>query len=202
MSNENNNLHNEENEKRIDSESISDISSCDRDTEEPVSATSEELGEEQDGYVLPEEPEEAPKKKKAKKENKISVKAYLFSTIAVVIATLLLTYSICAEVFRAKYADNLVIQDQESTTAKVGIDLLNEYIDQYFYGEYDKSEMLAKALKAYVQATGDPYAAYYTLEELIELNNDGAARMCGIGVNVAYEDIDYNGETTPTIHSK
>ena len=200
MSNENNNLHNEENEKRIDSESISDISSCDRDTEVPVSATSEELGEEQDGYVLPEEPEEAPKKKKAKKENKISVKAYLFSTIAVVIATLLLTYSICAEVFRAKYADNLVIQDQESTTAKVGIDLLNEYIDQYFYGEYDKSEMLAKALKAYVQATGDPYAAYYTLEELIELNNDGAARMCGIGVNVAYEDIDYNGETTPTIH--
>ncbi|MBR2849659.1 MAG: hypothetical protein IKB84_01330, partial [Clostridia bacterium] len=189
MSNENNNLQNEDTNERIDSEVISDISNCD-DDDAPLS---DEVGEEQEIAISP---EESPQKKKRARERNISLKAYLFSTVAIILATLLLTYSICAEAFRAKYADNLVIQEQESTTAKVGIDLLNEYIDQYFYGEYDKSEMLAKALKAYVDATGDPYAEYYTLEELIELNNDGAARMCGIGVNVAYEDIDYNGETT------
>ena len=187
MSNENNNLHNEETKTNIDSESISDISNS-------------ETGEEQDGYIMPQTADGKAKKRKFKKENAISLKGYLFSIVALVIATVLLTYSICAEVFRAKYADNLVIQEQEVAASKTGIDLLNEYIDKYFYGEYDKNKMLDKALKAYVQATGDPYAAYYTLEELIELNNSGAARMCGIGVNVAYEDIVYKGETTATIH--
>ena len=187
MSNENNNLQNEETKTNIDSESISDISS-------------NETGEEQDGYIMPQPADERSKKKKTKKETVISLKGYLFSVVALVIATILLTYSICAEVFRAKYADNLVVQEQEVVATKTGIDLLNEYIDAYFYGDCDKNEMLDKALKAYVYATGDPYATYYTLEELIESNNSGAARMCGIGINVAYEDISYKGETTATIH--
>ena len=207
MSNENNNLQNEETRTDIDTQSISDMNSSDKIAEESITlsecenntASSDETGDEQDGYVFPQEPNINVKKKR-KKIGKISLKAYLFSVVTIVLATVLLTYSICAEAFRAKYADNLIIQEQEVSAPKTGIDLLNEYIDQYFYGDYDKNEMLAMALKAYVQATGDPYAAYYTLEELIVLNNSGAARMCGIGVNVAYEDVDYNGEVTPTIH--
>ena len=119
MSNENNNLQNEDTNERIDSEVISDISNCD-DDDAPLS---DEVGEEQEIAISP---EESPQKKKRARERNISLKAYLFSTVAIILATLLLTYSICAEVFRAKYADNLVIQEQESTTAKVGIDLLNE----------------------------------------------------------------------------
>ena len=208
MSNENNNLHNEETEERIDSESISDIiNNGETDKEacaqcESVSdaESTDAIGEEQDCDTLTDALAEGPHNKKAKRKSGISVKAYLFSTVAVVLATLLLTYSICAEVFRAKYADNLIVQEQEASAPKTGIDLLNEYIDQYLYGDYDKNEMMAMALKAYVLATGDPYARYYTLEEIIELNEADTSMMCGIGVNIAYEIIDYNGEDTPVVH--
>ena len=201
MSNENKDLHNEEIKKDIDSESISDaVAQNEAATDNDGGYVDpSDIGEEVD--ASPEEQTESEtSSKKRKRDKKISVKAYLFSTVAVILATVLLTYSTCAEFFRAKYADNIVVQGQEEESAKTGIDLLNEYIDTYFYGEYDEDEMLAKALKAYVQATGDPYAAYYTLEELIALNNEGAARMCGIGVNVAYEDIEYDGATAATIH--
>lgn len=186
MSNENNNLQNEETRADIDSESISDISG-------------NETGEEQDDALVPQTLDGKAKKKKSKKDNMVTLKGYLFSTVALVIATILLTYSICAEVFRAKYADNLVVQEQEAAAPKTGIDLLNEYIDTYFYGDCDKNEMMNMALKAYVLATGDPYAMYYTLEELIELNQEDISMMCGIGVNIAYNIIDYNGEETPVI---
>ena len=186
MSNENNNLQNEETNTSIDSESISDISS---------NAT----GEEQDDALTLQTSDGKAERKKAKKKSTISLKSYLFSTVALLIATVLLTYSICAEVFRAKYADNLVVQEQEAPTRKTGIDLINEYIDKYSYADCDKNEMMAAALKAYVEATGDPYARYYTLEELIELNEEDTSMMCGIGVNIAYNVIDYKGEETPVI---
>lgn len=130
---------------------------------------------------------------------KIPVGAYLISTVAVLLAAILLTYSVCAEFFREKYADNIVVQEQPEAP-KTGVDLLDQYIDAYYYGECDKDEMLAAALKAYVAATGDPYAYYYTFEELIQNQQDSASKMCGIGVNVAYEVIELEGESVSTIH--
>ena len=193
MSNENNNLQNEDTNERIDSEVISDIGSCDNDGAQ----LSDEVGEERDSDTAP---DVSPAEKKVKKESRISLKAYLFSTVAIILATLLLTYSICAEVFRAKYADNIVVQQQEAPQKKTGIDLINEYIDKYFYADCDKNEMMAAALKAYVDATGDPYAEYFTLEELIEMNSESLSTMCGIGVNITGEVVDYNGEATSVVH--
>lgn len=160
-----------------------------------------------------------PKKKKKKiKLGNVTVGAYVFSLIAVIVATVLLTYSICAEVFKDKYADKLVFspnssvqtpttqdpeQDPEQNPAldpESLIDTIEQYIDAFAYAEVDKNEMVAAALKAYVMATGDPYAYYYTLEELIKLQEDGASKLCGIGVNVAYEVIDLDGEDVSTVH--
>ncbi|MBP3370374.1 MAG: hypothetical protein J6L85_06440 [Clostridia bacterium] len=56
------------------------------------------------------------------------------------------------------------------------------------------------ALKAYVAATGDVYAAYYTLEELLANQEESAGRMSGIGVNIVNEDFEYNGETLKSLH--
>ena len=39
------------------------------------------------------------------------------------------------------------------------------YIDDYFVLDYDKDEMINAALKAYVDAAGDPYSQYLTAEE-------------------------------------
>lgn len=133
---------------------------------------------------------------------KISVGAYLFSTVAIILATLLVTYSACAEIFKSKYADNIVVQEQivEKDPPKTGIDLIDQYLEANFYGEYDTDLMMTAALKAYVAATGDPYARYYTFEELLEDIDETASRMCGVGVNIAYEFIEYKGETIASIH--
>jgi hypothetical protein len=71
----------------------------------------------------------------------------------------MLTYSICTEAFKSKYADGLVKPEPEEitqTTEAELMDLLGQFIDGYFYGDADKEKMLAEALKAYMAASGDP----------------------------------------------
>ena len=90
-------------------------------------------------------------KKKGKKRRSISIPAFLLSSVALVLATLMLTYSICTEAFKSKYADGLVKPEPEEitqTTEAELIDLLGQFIDGYFYGDADKEKMLAEALKA------------------------------------------------------
>lgn len=135
-------------------------------------------------------------KKKGKKHRSISIPAFLLSSVALVLATLMLTYSICTEAFKSKYADGLVKPEPEEitqTTEAELIDLLGQFIDGYFYGDADKEKMLAEALKAYMAASGDPYATYYTLDELLVSTEENAGRMKGIGVNIVNDVITYMG---------
>ena len=139
--------------------------------------------------------------KKIKKKS-VSLKTYLISTVAVILATLMVTYSVCAELFRKQYVDSIVkgdVVEKENTTLSE-IDILNAYIEAYLYGEADKDAMLVAALKAYVEATGDPYAQYYTLEELLEDYEEESGRMCGIGVNITGGEFEYNGEILYCLH--
>lgn len=61
-------------------------------------------------------------------------------------------------------------------------------VDQIFteYGLYDTDgqALLDEMLKAYAEATGDKYAAYYTDEELAELMSDMNGESAGIGISV------------------
>lgn len=195
MSEENKNLQNEEN----------DFDTIDQRNSE-INETPDNVERFDTDGACEETPIETPTAEKParKKKNffggKISVGAYLLSIVAIVLAAVLLTYSVCAEIFRSKYAESIVVQKEEVEAPKTGIDLLDQYIEAYYYGDYDKDEMMAMALKAYVAATGDPYAYYYTLEELLAHQEDSASRMCGIGVNVAFEVIELEGESVSTIH--
>ena len=139
--------------------------------------------------------------KKIKKKS-VSLKTYLISTVAVILATLMVTYSVCAELFRKQYVDSIVKGDviEKENTTLTDIDLLNAYIDKYFYGETDKEAMLTAALKAYVAATGDVYAEYYTLEELLADRESDAGRMCGVGVNITDGSFEYDGQTMYCLH--
>lgn len=141
-------------------------------------------------------PEVAPKK--PRKSRTVSIPAFLLSSVALVLATLMLTYSICTEAFKSKYASGLVKGEvQESTTTVTTeqelIDLLGQFVDGYFYGDADKEKMLAEALKAYMAASGDPYANYYTLEELLVNVEEDAGRMKGVGVNIVNDVVTYLG---------
>lgn len=171
--------------------------------EDSATDSIEEIGSvaesEQKSEVLSAQHKPPQKRKKKKKSKGVSIGAYLLSTVAVIIAAVLLTFSICSEVFKSKYANNLIITETETKTP-TGIDLIEQYIDAYAYSEVDKNAMAAAAFKAYVLATGDPYAYYYTFEELLQNQEDSASRMCGIGVNVAYEVIQLDGQSVATIH--
>ena len=141
-------------------------------------------------------PEVAPNK--PRKSRTVSIPAFLLSSVALVLATLMLTYSICTEAFKSKYASGLVKGEvQESTTTVTTeqelIDLLGQFVDGYFYGDADKEKMLAEALKAYMAASGDPYANYYTLEELLVNVEEDAGRMKGVGVNIVNDVVTYLG---------
>ena len=59
-----------------------------------------------------------------------------------------------------------------------------EYVDSYFVLDYDKDEMINQALKAYVDASDDPYSEYLTAEEFAKMMEDTSGSYCGIGVQI------------------
>ncbi len=59
-----------------------------------------------------------------------------------------------------------------------------DYVDSHFVLEYDKEEMINQALKAYVEASDDPYSEYLTAEEFAKMMEDTSGSYCGIGVQI------------------
>lgn len=138
---------------------------------------------------------------KAKKHVKVSLKTFILSSVALVLATFMLAYAICGSLYQKQISDlinngfisggqiggdNSNGENNGNTglggfSRKDAIDLL---LGEYFYGEIDKDMLTEESLRAYLAATGDIYAAYYTQEELDALNDEGAGRMYGVGVNI------------------
>ena len=63
----------------------------------------------------------------------------------------------------------------------------------YSYEGVDEEAMRVAMLKAYVEATGDLYAEYMTAEEYKSYLDDNAGDFVGVGVSVAYTEIEVNG---------
>ena len=146
--------------------------------------------------------DQAPPKKRRTVSLKTCLLSNLITGVALIVATLMITYTVCTAIFQKQYAENLVKGEEvvvDSGTMSE-IDLLNAYIDRYFYGDVDKDKMMAAALKAYIAATGDVYAAYYTLEELLANQETSAGRMSGIGINVVNDEFEYNGKIEKCLH--
>ena len=188
MSDENMNINSEE-ELSTETPDVAENMS------DPTDAVAEEIVEAEENDLTTE-----------KKKRTVSLKTFflshLIAGVALIVATLMITYSVCTAIFQKNYAENLVKGDEvvvgSDTVSE--IDLLNRYIDEYFYGDVDKEAMMAAALKAYMAATGDVYATYYTLEELLANQNSSAGRMSGIGVNVVNHEFDYNGKTEKCLY--
>lgn len=73
--------------------------------------------------------------------------------------------------------------------------LLCEMIERYslYADSLDRDAMIEAAFKAYVAATGDVYARYYTQEEYAELTAENNGDFCGIGVTVVQSTHSYEG---------
>lgn len=142
-----------------------------------------------------------PKPKKDKAKKSISIRNFVIAIIAVILATVMLTYSICNSIFQSMYAKAYLDANQNShlngnisAGAISEFDIVSRIIQEAEYHDVDPEKMMAAAIKAYVEETGDIYAAYYTEEELNSLNKDTAGKMVGIGVKIINDKMTYNGE--------
>ena len=70
--------------------------------------------------------------------------------------------------------------------------MLEKY--SYYSNQMSKEEMVEAAIKAYVAATGDRYASYYTEEEYAALNS-ASDDYAGIGVATMQDKLTYRGAT-------
>jgi len=138
-----------------------------------------------------------------KKKRTVSLKTFIISAIAAILATVMITWSVCGSIYQRQVGELInggYIGGGTDGTGKPGTSLsfgekeaIDLLLDQYFFGETDKDALNAESLKAYLAATGDPYAAYYTAEELKALNDDGAGRMYGIGINIINSTVSIGG---------
>ena len=176
-------------------EEISDAATDTADAEAELVAESKSVDP-----IVDKEP--VKKKRKKKKSIKVPLKVCVIAAVAIILATLMATYCVCADIFKAKYADSLVKNEAPSATDDENsgvspedslLSILHRYIDKNYYGEFDEVAMIEAAMKAYVQATGDPYANYFTFEELVANNKETAGNMCGVGINIVNTTYVYEG---------
>ena len=84
--------------------------------------------------------------------------------------------------------------DEENETSSFPeLDLIHSLFEQLSVYDLDREALMTAVLKAYAEATGDLYAAYYTQEELDALTSENQGEMEGIGVSVVNDQIEYNG---------
>ena len=137
-----------------------------------------------------------------KKPKKISLGAFIFAAIALILAAVMMTFTLCAAFYNAKIRDiKLKYGENGGEKAQVAdyIDVLDRLFKEYSYYDLDEGELIDAVMRAYVKATGDAYAYYYNAEEFKDLQENNAARFQGIGLNIIYSELDYGGSVKKVI---
>jgi carboxyl-terminal processing protease len=130
----------------------------------------------------------------------VPVSVFIASLCAVLVFSILLTYTAAASMFNNKLRDwylsgggDTIISGSVGDSDYDDLDILREIFAAYSVHDLNDEEMVTAVLKSYVAATGDVYAAYYTKEELDELFTDDSGEMVGIGVSVVNTKVPVNG---------
>ncbi len=103
--------------------------------------------------------------------------------IACVLLAVLVTYSLTVNHYSARESE-----------AGYRFRVLEQYLDSVAYYDYDYDNMLDQAIRAYVDASGDPYTVYYDAEEYEQLNKVNEGHYVGIGVSVEYGESFWENE--------
>ena len=143
-----------------------------------------------------------------KRRGSVSFGALIAIVCVAVAFSILLTYTMTAAAKRRYYSEKLAAQQtvieqlRENGSISSDIDygkleilagLFNAY--GYYAGQKSEEELLESVLKAYAEATGDPYAAYFTDEEFATMMSDSAGKREGIGVSVIQTDLTVEGNS-------
>ena len=138
--------------------------------------------------------------KETKPPRRISLFAFVCSAVALVLAAVMLTYTVCSSVYQKKLAEarleNVTTGNPSSTSESYSeLDILHRIFETYSFEELDEDAIREQLLKAYVAATGDAYAEYYTDEEYKALTAEMAGESQGIGINIINSTVEINGYT-------
>lgn len=136
------------------------------------------------------------KKEKKKKPIKISLFAFVLSTVSFVLAAVMLTHFFSSAYYKQKLIDVQLGQMQSGDVYDekgYPFELFSKFINAYTFEDADEDAMMAAALKSYIAATGDRYAYYYTAEEYSDYIRDNAGQTEGIGINIINTEATVNG---------
>ncbi len=137
--------------------------------------------------------------KKEPKELRVSLKTLILSSIAVLVIFAMLCTTLALGIAKSQYSKGFIDGYQGSGGSPLALYTNTYYIDsllsQHFYGEYNKQELTANSLRAYMLSTGDIYAAYYTADEYAAMTSESAGKMQGIGINIINNTVERNGVT-------
>lgn len=131
-----------------------------------------------------------------RKERRKAAKRFLAAAVAIVVATAMLTYTLCSAMYKKRLAEiqlNKVVQGADDEYGK--LDLIKQIFDSYSYfgSLLGEEEMMEYVIKAYVAYTGDRYAKYYTQDEYLYFMSQSAGSSVGIGVAVINSSITVDG---------
>ncbi|MBE6634342.1 MAG: hypothetical protein E7620_08400 [Ruminococcaceae bacterium] len=131
-------------------------------------------------------------------ERRISLKLGLLALCCFLVVSILTTYLVTSALWRKDYLARLQEKQDvidslsgEISQAASNLQMLEAVIDLYSYyaNTMDREAMLEAAFQAYVAASGDRYARYYTEEEYLQLVEENNAEYCGIGISVVNTEI-------------
>ncbi len=130
---------------------------------------------------------------RVKKPRRVSLPAFVCTCIALVLAAVMVTYTVCSGVYQKKLADARLDNISYGASGEYDeLELLKALFEAYSFEELDDETVKNVIMKAFVAATGDKYAEYYTDEEYEALTAEMEGESQGIGINIINSSVTVN----------
>ena len=140
---------------------------------------------------------------KSREPLKVSLFTFILTTVSLMLAAIMITFTSCSAFFKKEYITSQIEQTQQSeeqySEKGYPFELFSRFLEVYSFADVDEDAMMTAALKAYVSASGDDYAFYYTADEYAELASANSGESQGIGINIIYSKAIVNGESCDVI---
>ncbi len=152
-------------------------------------------------FIMPPNMPPMVSEKPQKQPKKVSLLTFICTIVAVALAAVMLTLSLCTAFYELKLAEakteapSTELGDPNVTSEMNELELLRELFEYYSFCELDAEQIKVAVLKAYVEATGDEYARYYTDEEYAALVYSLGGDTEGIGINIINSEVEVGGIT-------
>ncbi len=120
----------------------------------------------------------------------VKMSQYVISLVAMALICSVVMFLVASMVFSDPadaFEPTLGVGDQQSEDFAAKIAIIDSFFKEYALKDVDGNLLLDEMLRAYVKATGDDYAAYYTEEEYNALMYDMQGENVGVGITVTMD---------------